>query len=194
MAPNEAPPGNAAPRGTVRARRPRTQAARRTLYPAPRTPGRRRAARQLRRRRGLGAQASQPARRNRRECRRAGRKRRALPPNIAPCGNVRAGAPAHPSSAPRPVSGAADSGPASRRRRGLPGTAGVPARTSPCAANTGGQGANAAPFPSIPRRAATCGQDARAPRPRLRRGRASPGAAACQSLRAPCNAVLRHSP
>ncbi len=39
----------------------------------------------------------------------------------------------------------------------------------------GGRGATTAPFPAMPRLAGTCGQDARGPGPRLRRGCASPG-------------------
>ncbi len=72
---------------------------RQRVRPASRTPSRHRAARKPRRRRGPGPQASPPARCNRRECRQEGRNDRASPGNAAPCGNVRAGTPAHPGSA-----------------------------------------------------------------------------------------------
>ncbi len=90
---------------------------------------------QPRRRRGLGARASRPHVSTLRAPGR-GRERPCFHGNIAACGNVRAGTPAHP-------------GPAF-------GGASISAQT------LGG---------SAPRGALTCGQDARGPRPRLRRGK-----------------------
>ena len=89
--------------------------------------------------------------------------------------------PAHPGSAPRPC--------IRRRRLMASGLGGLPApapkaRTSwvrgrprphvATAANVGGRGAMTALLPAISRSAETCGQDARGPGPRLRRGCASP--------------------
>ena len=114
--------------------------------------------------------------------------RKHAPSSPAPAASRRAGeTPAHPGSAPRPARrhscGALTCGQgcprtqappsaglrftpqSSRRRRGLPGCAGVPARTFAAGTAPAGKHARRAPLPG-PRSIETCGRDARAPRKR----------------------------
>ncbi len=79
-----------------------------------------------------------------------------LPAGAARVADVRAGTPAHPGSAPLP---------------GIAGIRGTLRGSRGCGAALPGARA----FPPTPRRAGTCGLEARGPGPRLRRGCASPG-------------------
>ena len=156
-----ASPGGIVRVADVRAGRPRTQEARRS--------GRGRRCGALRG--SAGFDSSDHWREGRNDC--------ALPGNAAARGNVRAGCPrsrAPPSAGLRLFRRAARGSPTCGR--GRPRTQEV--RTSGVAGHCGdprgsGVGETTAPFSATLRRAGTCGQDARGPGPRLRRGCASSG-------------------